>query len=138
MALSNYVEVVHALDYASGNADREGEIIDTIGADGVLFVVDFSSIAENAVTSVLVQHGDVANLSDAATVTGTSTSTTDNTTNQVFAIDVGRLTKRYYRVKIDKDASNATAETAVALVYNRESHPPTDDDDVTVTTVGSA
>lgn len=128
------LKVVTALDYTSGTADRNGETLDMAGYDGVLAIVKFAAIAAGAATAVLMQYGDASNLSDAADVSGLTISVADDDDNQVFVLDLKNPTKRYVRVKIDKDAANATAESAVYIQYNARNMPVTNTvtDEVTV------
>lgn len=107
---------VEALGYASGSADREGAVIDTKGYAGVLILVHFATIAAGAVTSIKAQQGAAADLSDAADLAGTAQSIADDDDDKVFWIDL-KASERYVRVVVDKDATNATAESAVAVLY---------------------
>lgn len=136
---SQDLKVVDCLDYASGTSDRDGATIDTYGYDGVMFIVKLATVAASAVTSILVEQGDASNLSDAATAVGSTTSVADDDDNQIFVIDVFRPVSRYLRVVMDKDGSNACAESAVAVLYGAESKPVAagSQADVTVTALVS-
>lgn len=123
-------EVVDVLDYASGTADRNGATIDTQGFEGVAFIVKFATIASSAVTSIKAQSGDASNMSDAADLEGTAQSIADDDDNQVFVIDVKRPKERYVRLVVDKDGTNACAESAVAILYGAQTKPTTKDSDV--------
>jgi hypothetical protein len=116
-------QVRKALAYASGTADRNGIVIDTAGAEEVTFIVTFATIAAGAVTSVKVQQGAASNMSDAADLEGTGISVAADDDDQVFMIDIVKPLERYLRVVIDKDASNATAESAVAVLSGRRKKP---------------
>lgn len=111
------------LAYASGTADRNGITIDTAGYEAAKIVVHVHSVAAGATTSVKVQQGAASNMSDAADLEGTSISIADDDDGQVFIIGLIRPRERYIRVVVDKDASNATAESATVELYGRRVRP---------------
>jgi hypothetical protein len=118
-----------ALDYASGSADREGAILDMAGFRGVLMLVKFATIANGAVTSIKAQQDtDVAG-GTMADLEGTAQTIAADDDNQIFIIDLYEPAERYVRLVIDKDAANATAESAVYIQYGASQRPQT----VTVT-----
>ncbi len=121
--LSNLVNIRSALDYASGSADRDGAVLDMQGGHSVLAVVKFATIAAGAVTTIKMQQGDQANLSDAVDLEGTGLSVAADDDNQVFWSDLYLPTKRYVRLYIDKDGSNATAEMAFYIQYGPKVKP---------------
>jgi len=123
LPLSDSLQIVDALDYASGSADRTGSIIDMEGREGCLFIFKFAAIAAGATTSVKVQQGAVANMSDAADLAGTGISVADDDDDQTFVIDVVKPQERYLRGYVDKDASNATAEVLVCIPYGARKRP---------------
>lgn len=104
------IQTRKALDYASGSADRNGESIDTANYEWAKFVVTFATIAASAVTSVKLQGSD-----DDSTwndLEGTSQDVAADDDNQVFVLGLIKPRHRYNRVVIDKDATNAAAESA--------------------------
>lgn len=123
MNLSADVKVTTALDYASGSADRNGVTLDMLGYEGVLIIVKFATIATGAVTAIKAQQGAASNLSDAADLAGTGRAVADDDDNQIFQIDIFKPTERYVRLVIDKDASNATAESAIYIQYGAHKLP---------------
>ncbi len=116
-------KVTTALDYASGSADRNGAILDMQGYEGVAIVVKFATIATGAVTSIKAQQGAASNLSDAADLAGTAQTVADDDDNQIFMIDIFRPAERYIRLVVDKDASNATGESAIYIQYGPRKQP---------------
>ena len=116
---------VSALDYASGTADRTGAALDMLGFRGVLMVVKFAAIATGAVTTIKAQQGAIANLSDAADLAGTGQTVADDDDNQIFVIDLFEPVKRYVRLFVDKDASNASGESAYYIQYGAQQRPTT-------------
>lgn len=116
MALTD-IKIVNALDYASGTADRTGAIVDMAGWTGIIAVVKFAAIADAATTSIKWQTGAAANMSDAADLTDSGMTVAGDDDNQIFASDLERPKERYVRVFVDKDTSNASAETAIYILY---------------------
>lgn len=125
--------VVDVLDYASGTADRTGAVVDTAGYEGVCFVVKFAAIATGGTNSIKARHGDVSNgsaITDAADIAGTSQTIADDDDNEVRYIDIKKPLKRYCTLYVDKDTTNACAESAIAILYGANSKPTTKASDV--------
>jgi hypothetical protein len=133
MNLSNYSKITTALDYASGTADRTGAILDMSGFEGVLMIVKFATIAGSAVTSIKAQQGAAVAMGDAADLEGTGITVADDDDDQVFVIDLYRPQERYVRIYVDKDASNATAESAIYVQYGARNLPVDNNVDDAVT-----
>ena len=119
----NDCKVVDCLDYASGSADRTGTAIDTDGYEGCCIIVKFAAIEADAVTDIYASEDDAVGLGTKATIAGTSQTVADDDDNQVFVIDIKRPKKRYLALEVNKDASHATAESAVAILYGAQSRP---------------
>ena len=124
-ALNQNVKITTALDYASGSADRNGATLDMAGYEGVLMVVKLAAIATGAVTSIKAQQGEASDLTDAADLAGTAQAIADDDDDQVFVIDLYRPGERYVRLVVDKDGTNATAESAVYIRYGAKEGPIT-------------
>ena len=114
-----------ALDYVSASADRNGAVLDMDGFRGVLMVVKFAVIAPGAVTSIKAQSGTDGTVTDAADLAGTGQTIAHDDDNQIFIIDLYEPVERYVRLVIDKDAANATAESAVYIQYGCRNRPTT-------------
>jgi len=123
MNLSKEVKISKALDYASGTADRNGEILDMQNCTGVLMVVKPASIATGATYSIKAQQGAAADLSDAADLEGTKIDIGDTQDNEIFVIDLYKPEERYVRVVADKDGANAVAESAMYIQYEGRVRP---------------
>ncbi len=138
--LLHHVKPVRGVSPVSGNAGNTGEasqIIDMQGYSGCLFVLAFGSIADTDATfTVLLEEGDVSNLSDAAAVPDSSMiSMTAGTAPEaaaapLFSDDdtvkwldyIG--TKRYIRLTVTPAAnSGAWLWSAVALKYGARHNP---------------
>lgn len=123
------VPCVTVADGAAGTSAIEGSVIDFSGYTGALIVVQTGPIVANAVTSIKFQHGDAADLGDAADVVGTGKAIADDDDNKVFYIDVSRVTKRYGRLYVSRATQNATV-AATALLYGSTLSPVTQASDV--------
>lgn len=119
----NDCKVVDVLDYASAATDRTSAAVDTTGYEGCAFIVKFATIAAGAVTDIYAVEDDASGLGTKAALAGTSQTVADDDDNQVFVIDIKRPKKRYLALEVNKDATNATAECAVAILYGAASRP---------------
>lgn len=121
-------KIVAIGSYASANSDRTSEVVDTAGFSCCLITVHFAAIATGAVTTMKLQHADAASnettLTSGADIEGSSQTIADDDDNQVKFWDV-RPTKRYLQVAIDKDATNVTAESMLAILYGANVKPTT-------------
>lgn len=120
-------KVITALDYASGSADRKGPTagIDLSGFTGIAFIIKWATIAASAVTSVKVQHSDTTTDGDFADLATSAQTIADDYDNKITVIEVQAPLKRYIRLYVDKDATNATAESAVAVLTGAQKLPVT-------------
>jgi len=116
---------VEALPYASGTSDRTGAVLDMDGFRGVLMVVKFATIATGGTNSIKAQSGTDGTVTDAADLAGTGQTIVDNDDDQIFIIDLYEPVERYVRLYVDKDASNACAESAVYIQYGARNRPTT-------------
>jgi len=114
-----------ALTYATGTADRNGAILDMDGYRGVLMVVQLLAVATGGVNSIKAQQDTAANMATAADLVGTGITIADDDDNQVFIIDLYEPVERYVRLVVDKDASNACAESAMYIQYGARNRPTT-------------
>ena len=110
------------------NTPQVSQIIDLQAMASLEFVISAGSLADaDATFTVLVQHGDAANLSDAATVPAAELLGTAAEASFTFADDdavrsIGYLgSKRYVRLTITP-ASNASAAllSCIALVERKK------------------
>ncbi len=122
---SSELKIRTGLDYASAAADRNGEVFDAQGLEGVLIITKFGTIAAGAVTDVRVQQGAAANLSDAADLEGTAITVADDDDNQIFIHDIVKPRERYVRGVVNKDGTNATAEMMIYIGYGPRVAPLT-------------
>lgn len=118
---------VTAGDYASASADRKLPLtgVDTKNFTGIFFLIKWATIAAGAVTSVKLQHSDTTTDGDFVDVATSAQAVADSDDNKITLIEALALTKRYYRILIDKDAANATAESVVAGLTGAHKLPVT-------------
>lgn len=125
---SEDVKIVPILSYASAATDRTSEVIDTKGFGRCVIPVHFAAIVTNSVCDIYLQNADAASnettLTSGANVAGSSQTVADDADNKVFYIDF-IPTKRFYQLVVNKDATNATAESAVAYLYHSKDRPVT-------------
>lgn len=116
MQLGRNVKITKALDYASGAVDRDGAVLDMAGWEGVLVLVTVATVASGAVTGIKAQQGAVSTMADAADLKDSALAIADADDNKVFWFDL-KPNERYVRVVVDKDGTNACAESAVYIQY---------------------
>ena len=140
--LLNQIQVKRGLSPVASAADNTAQvsqIIDRQGYDSAGFVIATGAVPDaDATFAVLVEHGDVSNLSDAAAVPDVeligqdpaSASTPEVQAGFTFAADdnvrkIGyRGSKRYLRLTITPSAnSSATLLCVIALLGNAEVQP---------------
>lgn len=122
--LYNNVKASRALSPVSGAADNTAQvsqIIDTAGFDSLAFLLALGSLADaDATFAVTMDHGDAANLSDAAAVASTDLVGTLAGASFIFSDDdvvkkVGYIgAKRYVRLTITP--ANNTGAWLIAVI----------------------
>ena len=118
-------KVADALDYGTGTTTRTSAIIDTAGFEGCAFIVKLATIASSAVNTVTVASGDDSGMSDGADLLGSSQVVAADDDNQVRVVDIFRPKERYLQLSLNKDGTNACAESAVAILYGAHNKPTT-------------
>ena len=117
--------VTEALPYVSGTADRTGAIIDMIDFRGIFVVVQFLAIHDSCVTTLKWKHdSDVAG-GTMADLLGTGISVAGDDDGQIFILDLWEPVERYVRLYVDKNAANASGESAVYYQYAACQRPQT-------------
>ncbi len=113
---------------AAGSSSVNSDVIDTLGFDGCLIVVQFGAIVSGAVTSIKLQHADAATnnttLTSGADISTSSQTVADDDDDQIFYIDVIEPTKRYLQLAVTKATQNSTV-SIIAILYNSKSSQPT-------------
>jgi hypothetical protein len=122
------IKIVPIATYANANSDRNSEVIDTLGFERCCIVVHFGGIVTNFVGQLYLAHSDTVTdentLASGANVSTSAVAIADTNDNEVMYIDFGP-SKRYYQLTVDKDATNACAESAIAYLYGAKVTPIT-------------
>lgn len=122
------VKIVPILSYTSGTADRNSEVIDGLGFNRCCVVVHLAAVAANAVTQIYAKSSDSVTdentLSSGSNVADSAQSIADTDDNTTKYMDF-KFDKRYAQLVVDKDGSNACAESAVAYLYSAKKRPVT-------------
>ena len=116
-----------ALVYASGTGDRSGDSVDMSQIEEIDIVVSFATIAAGAVTHIAAESDDNSSFTSGLELVGTQIDVADDDDNQVFVISIQNPPERYVRLKVDKDGSNASAESAVYVLHRHGRTPQTSD-----------
>lgn len=131
----NQVKTVPALvplaAAVADNTAQVGAIIDRRGFDSLLFAIVTGTLVDaDATFTVLIEHGDAANLSDAAAVPDSELVGTEAGASFTFADDskcskiayIG--TKRYARLTITPAANASAAPLAAVAILGHPSVQP--------------
>lgn len=118
--LINIVEVIDAsAPIATGTTDQFSSIVDTSGADGVMFVARLGSPAANNILSAqqnsLNQAGGMADLASSGQAAGSS---------NLVVCEVSRPQKRYVRARVQR-GTTTTIDSIMAFKYNIIKQPAT-------------
>ena len=110
------VRCISSLTQTNSDSAIVGQIIDNQGAAGLTYVINWGALTDaDVTTTVLLEHGDAANLSDAAAVPDEQLLGTEAGCAATFADDnkVGKLgyigVKRYTRLTITPSGNNSGA-----------------------------
>jgi hypothetical protein len=123
--ISQTMKISQGLAYASGTADRNGATVDMQGFHGLVAIVQLGTIAAGAETTIKLQQGAASNMSDAADILGSSVAIADDDDSTIKYIEIREPRERYVRVVIDKDGSNACAESVTYIQYGPAAVPVT-------------
>lgn len=112
-----------ALPYDSASADRNGIIIDLLTVNSICFAVHFHAMTAGASGTVHLQAGQASDGSDFDDLAGSSFTWSDGNANTGFFTEVERTENRYIRLVVKKPTANASAESAMAYLYNSGRKP---------------
>lgn len=122
MTLSERTKITPALAYAAGTADRTGVAIDARGFDRVQFLLSVHAVAGSGHVGRIQGSNDGVTWTNLSGVTW-MISTVHVGTGQAY--EIVRPACRYLRLSIDKNGTDATAESAVAIRGGANSEPTT-------------
>lgn len=124
------IQIMPILTALSADAatDRTSEVIDTKGFSRVCVMYHCGPQHNSSVCNIYLQHADAASdqttLTSGADVLGSSQTIAGTDDGNVKYIDF-IPTKRFYQLTVNKDATNATNESAIAYLYNAATFPVT-------------
>lgn len=128
--ISSDVQIMPVLTALSADAatDRTSEVIDTKGFAKVCIIYHCGPQHNSSVCNIFLQHADVASNettltsgADVASSSQTIAGTDDGAVKYIEFVP----TKRFYQLTVNKDATNATNESCVALLYGATKKPVT-------------
>lgn len=132
---ANSVEVRRAISPAAAKTDNTAfvsQIIDVSGFSMLLFAILLGSLADaDATFTVLVEHGDAANLSDAAAVPDVQLTGSEASAGFTFADDnkvrkIGYVgSKRYVRLTITPANNTGDAYVSAVAILSGGRYLPT-------------
>jgi hypothetical protein len=131
---ANNLHIVRAIAPVSvaDNTAQVSQIIDTLGYRSLTFAIAAGSLADaDATFAALVEEGDAANLSDAATVADADLIGTEALAGFTFADDnetrkIGYVgNKRYVRLTITPAANASAALLAAVAILGHPNEAPT-------------
>lgn len=113
-----------------GTGAITSDTVDMAGFDAILFLVIWGDITDGT-PAVKVQSGAQSNMSDAADLTGTSTSIAITDDNLMAIVDVQGISERYVRAVVTRGGSTgAVVDAILAIKYNAHKEPVTQSADV--------
>lgn len=121
-----YTDVAMA-PVAAGTGDTQnGLLIDTLGAESVVFIVYLGAIVATGTATIAVQYGNASNGSDQASVTNGALPAivTAGQNLGYISIELFRPTKRYVRVTVTRATANVTINGAIVLLGREGVEPP--------------
>jgi len=133
--LANHIEVRRAISPAAAIADNTAavsQIIDRAGFDMLVFAILIGALADaDATFAVTVDHGDEADLSDAAAVdasnlTGTTASASFNFGDDDKVRKIGYVgSKRYVRLTVTPSNNAGNAFISAVAILSDARYAPT-------------
>jgi hypothetical protein len=132
MAIEDDVKIIlHSTGAAAGQTLVEpGKGVDTLGFDGVAFLVVLGAVDSLAVTSINAQTSDDDGDADAyADVKGSKITVADTGDNKLYVLDVRHPSERYVRCVVSRGTADSAVICIVALLYDARNRPITQDSD---------
>lgn len=121
-------KVVPILSYANANSDRTSEVIDTKGYGWTLISVHFAAINDSVTEQIYLASSDAVTdentLNTGSNVATSAQSIAGTADNKVFYMWV-KNNHRYLQLTVDKDATNPSAESAIAYLMGAKIRPVT-------------
>ena len=112
---------------SAGQATTVGEIIDTAGFGGALFIYKLGAVTDGAAVTLKIYQGSDASVSDVAELSGASAAIAEasSDSDQFLIIDVVKPRERYLRPTIVTADQNVEIDSAFCILYNPDVIPVT-------------
>ena len=112
---------------AAGTATTVGEIIDTAGFGGALFIYKLGTVTDGAAVTLKIYSGTNATVTDVAELSGASAAiaTTSTDSEQRLVIEVIKPRERYLRPTIVTATQNVEIDDAICILFNPDVIPTT-------------
>ncbi|MDN5871536.1 MAG: hypothetical protein L0H73_12535 [Nitrococcus sp.] len=119
---------------AAGQTAVASDVVDTLGYDGVTFIVAVTDMADTGVLTATAQGGAQSDGSDAADYTAavatyTATGAADGDA-KLLAVEVFRPIHRYVRLNVVRGTANSALDCIIALLSKPAEAPVTQGADV--------
>lgn len=112
---------------AAAQTDIESTIIDMQGWKSVTFIVGFGAITGGAATSVKIQTGSNAALSDAADLEGSKITIADDDDTSICAIEIVEPVERYVRCVVSRATQDSVVDFGLAIQTGPSAMPTVHD-----------
>lgn len=120
---------------AAGQTDQTSSILNMANYDEIVIGLHMGAIVSGSVVTALIQEGDQSDLSDAATVSGSSVTIADTADGKMWVWRIPRRKKQYFRLKVTRATQDATIAAAWAIQRKGRLSPETDDTSVVAKTI---
>lgn len=133
MNLSKAAKAVRVLNFtAAGTGDTiNSSSVDMQGFGAVQFVVLFGAILATGTNKVKAQQsGDDGSADAFADLKGTGIDLADTDDNKVAVLDIDKPLERYVRCTVVRGVANTTIDGIIAILYEPNVEPITDDTSV--------
>ena len=117
------IQIRKGLAYASGTADREAAIIDMANYEWIIAIVTCAAIHNSATYSIKWQQDTDPAGGTMADLLGTGMTIAGTKDDQLFATALIKPRERYVRLYVDKDTSNACAESVLYILGGKRTRP---------------
>jgi hypothetical protein len=118
------VKISHVLGYfAAAQTNKDCDIIDMQGYDGVIFVASFGTMVSGSEIDLIVAHSDTNSTGDMDKTEAEASATSDGTDDVQLIVDVYRPQKRYLEAQVEIDTEDAEIENVIAIQYRGSKMP---------------
>lgn len=124
--LSLQTQVRNALALVDASSDRNSSIADALNWQAIRFRITVHAAASSATCTYSLYGGNASDMSDEVAVPQCERTIGDTDDGLTFELDEVALTKRYYRVKCNKNGVNNVQDSGTYELYGPKLTNPTD------------